>query len=96
MDMQEELFHIFGYVDDSSVDKNTRFFKYEDSKSVEKLNYYKVLNEKAWTLRRTQLQGKLKKRLTLNTYKKCDGGMDIVSHFKMLQNTEMFSKMTFN
>ena len=52
MDMQEELVHIFGYVDDSSVENYTHFFKYQDPKSLEKLNYYKVLNEKAWTLRK--------------------------------------------
>ena len=51
----EELAHVFGYVNDPSVDNNTNFFDYSETgakkESVEKLNYYKKLNEKAIKLR---------------------------------------------
>ena len=53
-EVNEELFHILGYVKDDNEDNLTQFIDYEGKakpESVAKTNYYKKLNELAWERR---------------------------------------------
>ena len=60
----EEMFHIFGYAKDDRDDNNTPFMDYEGKarpENVSKTNYYKKLNELAWSRRMKIRKGDLPK-----------------------------------
>ena len=66
--LNEEIFHMFGYVKHEKNDNDTQFVDYEGKAkagSVEKINYFKKLNEKAFEKRLKTRQGDLPKNKTV-------------------------------
>lgn len=66
--LNEEIFHTFGYVKHEKNDNDTQFVDYEGTakaESVEKINYFKKLNEKAFEKRLKTRQGDLPKNKTV-------------------------------
>jgi len=87
-DTLEEMVHVFGY-----VEKNTEFFTYKDSKSRKNLNYYQKLNEKAWVARMNRSPNA--KKLLLNTPKQ-PHRVDMISHFRIFQTSDLLQKISFD
>ena len=67
-DLNEELFHTFGYVKHENNDTETQFVDYNGkakASSVDKINYYRKLNEKAFEKRLKTRHGELPKTKTV-------------------------------
>ena len=50
----EDLLHVFGYVEDGNPENNTPYFDFEgkaSAESIKKMNYFKNMNEKAYKMR---------------------------------------------
>ena len=67
-EISEDLFHIFGYVKHENNQSDTQFVDYKGKakpESIEKINYYKRLNEKAFEKRLRTKPGELPKTKTV-------------------------------
>ena len=95
----EELFHVFGYVKDEQnlPDNNTPFMDYDGKaapKSVDKINYYKKLNEKAMEKRMRIKHGQLADE-KINVGPSADAGIRLISKMKIMESLGILDHIQF-
>ena len=96
----EELFHIFGYVKDDErlPENNTPFMDFEGNacpKSVEKLNYFRKLNDKAVAKRKLSLSQKFEKERNISVGPDVEGGIKLVRHMEIMSHLDVLDHIEF-
>ena len=95
-ELNEELFHMFGYVKHENNDTETQFVDYQGkakASSVDKINYYRKLNEKAFEKRLKTRHGELPKSKTV-VHKDQPGTVELVTKCGVMGKiwiTDMFN-----
>lgn len=87
-EVNEELFHVFGYAKDEREENNTPFLDFEGKarpESTQKTNYYKKLNEMGFERRKKQLRGELDKDL-MNMGEDSPGYIRMISSLNIMAN----------
>ena len=90
-DKNEDIFHIFGYAKDDREDNTTPFIDYEGKarpENVERTNYYKKLNERAWQRRLALPHGELPEE-KLEQIENAPGSFQLISDMNVFAHSEV-------
>ena len=97
-EVNEEIFHIFGYAKDDREDNTTPFIDYEGKarpENVAKTNYYKQLNEMAWKKRLAVPHGSLPEDKIVQSVN-ATGVYDMITEMNVLANYPVLEYMDFS
>ena len=90
-DKNEDIFHIFGYAKDDREDNTTPFVDYEGKArpdNVERTNYYKKLNERAWQRRLAVPHGELPEE-KLEQIENAPGSFQLISDMNVFAHSDV-------
>ena len=101
MNHNEELLHIFGYIDNKDSENTTPFFDFQgkaEPKSERQFNYYKSINEISMTKRMAQRKKHMQtppREILINTPGE-KPLLKMITHFHIMEEYTVIDKVTFD
>ena len=96
-DVNEEIFHIFGYAKGEGEENTTPFMDYEGKahpENVAKTNYYKELNKRAWEKRMKVKHGELPEEKI-----QCDDSINeafsLINHWDVIRTASVVDHLNY-